>query len=193
MRISVHGCEAITYGESRESGDSPLSIRYTGGGILDDGAGSRMGISQAHASLACRQVGGKRVGFITVAGAIIGIAAIAFFDPFAFAALGISIFGTGHPSEPPPIAEGANFDFLHGLPNEPKWTKILQRNFPAGSNLEVLRATLQHQGFDIDSTHNTARYEWGGMPCLKNLSVDWESSMGGKVESVGGGYGSACL
>jgi hypothetical protein len=165
------------------------------GGIVNDGWGRGILSGAALALHGDRLAGSavKCVAFVTLALLTIGIAAIAFLDPFAFAVLGISIFGTGHPSEPPPIAQGANFDFLHGWPTEPRWTKILQRKFPVDSSVTLLRATLQQQGFEIASNHNTARYEWGGMPCLKNLSVDWESATSGKVESVSGGYGSACL
>lgn len=135
----------------------------------------------------------KRAVFVIFAAVAVIVAAFAIFDPFALAVSAIAASGTGHPSDPPSIAEGANFDFLHGWPNEPKWTGILQRKFPVGSSVKVLQTTLQRQGFVVDPTKESARYEWGGMPCLYTLNAIWVTTDHGKVASISGGYGSACL
>jgi hypothetical protein len=78
------------------------------------------------------------------------------------------------------------------MPSEKGWSRILRRKFPLGTRAAVLLTTLQQQGFEVEQARKTARYEWGGMPCLYTLTVDWTAAKSA-LTSVSGGYGSACL
>jgi hypothetical protein len=122
----------------------------------------------------------------------IGFIALLIFQPIVLVVIGGPIFGFGHPLNPPELAEGAKFDWLHGMPQERQWTGILRRKFRVGTRTATFLTTLQQQGFEIDRRHRTASYEWGGMPCLYTLTVDWAAAKD-TLTSVGGGYGSACL
>ena len=134
----------------------------------------------------------KRVALSILALGAIGFAVLLIFQPFLLAIIGGSIFGFGHPKYPPELSEGAKFDWRHGMPQDRKWTRILLRKFHVGTPTTTLLATLQQQGFEIDRSHRTARYEWGGMPSLYTLTVNWTAA-NDTLASVSGGYSLGCL
>jgi len=96
----------------------------------------------------------------------------------------------GHPMRPPAIAKGVDFNWLGNWDRNPQWNAVLARRFPAGSDEAALRSTLQQEGFHVEAA--TADYEWGGMPCLYTLRVNW-SAANAKIKSVGGGFAMGCL
>jgi len=132
--------------------------------------------------------------------AIAGIAAA-----LAIAAIAIVLFGPlgghilerigvklHHPANPPPIAKGVNFAWPGNWNDNPQWNAVLARRFPAGTDEAFLRLTLFSEGFQIDEASKAAKYEWGGMPCLYTLKVNWQAA-DGKIKTVNGGFGMGCL
>ncbi len=97
------------------------------------------------------------------------------------------------PLDPPAIAQNAQFEWRHGWRSEPKWTAMLKRAFPLGSEVSALEDRLHREGFKLDAKRNTAEYEWGGQPCVYTLRVDWATTADRKIASVNGGYALACL
>lgn len=128
--------------------------------------------------------------------AAFAIAALAFilFGPLA---LGIRLLERAglklnRPASPPIIAQSVDFNWPGNWSDNPQWNAVLAQHFPAGSDESLLRVTLFAEGFQIDERGRTARYEWGGIPCLYTLRVNW-SAAEGKIKAVNGGFGMGCL
>lgn len=124
---------------------------------------------------------------------LVGIGLFWLANPLGFAMIYCSTFGCGHPTHPPAIAGDAHFEWPNKSGSEPKWTAILRQKFPVGSDEAMLEAALSDQGFKIDSKRKSAEYEWGGLPCVYSLRVDWKVGEARKVTWVNGSFFPACL
>jgi hypothetical protein len=136
----------------------------------------------------------KRVLFSLGVAIVIVIASVLLFGPLAFGGYIANTLGieSNHPMHPPRIAQGIDFAWPGNWANNPQWNAVLARRFPKGSSEATLQSTLREQGFEIDAPARTARYEWGGMPCLYTLRVDWTAEAR-KLKAVDGGFGMGCL
>lgn len=136
----------------------------------------------------------KRVLLSLGAAVVIVFLSVLLFGPLAFGGYIASTLGikSAHPLHPPAIARDVNFGWPGNWTNNPQWTAALTQRFPKGSSEAELQSTLREQGFDIDVHARTARYEWGGMPCLYTLRVDW-TAQGLKLDAVRGGFAMGCL
>lgn len=137
----------------------------------------------------------KRVLLSLGVAVVIVIASVLLFGPLAFGSHIANTLGikSTYPAHPPTIAQDVDFSWPGNWSNNPQWTAILQRRFPQGSNEATLQSTLREQGFAIDTPRRTAKYEWGGMPCLYTLRVNWSAANNKKINSVNGGFGMGCL
>jgi hypothetical protein len=128
-------------------------------------------------------------------------------------------------SAPPPIAEGqiTPEDWTHWDEAGRKFTAVLARRFPSGSNEATLKSTLLAQDFHfpkppptnclppgqeapigvvyyrcltsdaMKALERTLVYEWGRFPCTKSLSVQWSAGDRGEITNVRGSYYGVCL
>lgn len=137
----------------------------------------------------------KRVLLSFGAAIAIVILSVLLFGPLAFGGYIANTLGikSSHPMHPPTIAQGVDFAWPGNWTNNPQWTAVLARHFPKGSSEATLQSTLREQGFAVDAPARTAKYEWGGMPCLYKLSVNWAAARDRKINSVNGGFGMGCL
>lgn len=121
---------------------------------------------------------------------------------------------------PPPIAAtGAVPTGQDGMMPEPagtKFTAVLRKTFPLGSDEHAMRAVLMGQGFtapnaaeceatataltnpDVvhgcqDPVQHALTYDWGGPACNTTLRVDWVSDKAGRLVDIAGSYRAACL
>jgi hypothetical protein len=101
----------------------------------------------------------------------------------------------GHPTVPPAITDGLDFSatVLTEQKQSQRWTAHLQQHFPVGSSVESLQDALRQQGFQIYQPRRTASYDWGGMPCLFTLTVEWTEDKAHRLASVGGHSRTGCL
>lgn len=125
---------------------------------------------------------------------VIVAASVLLFGPLAFGSHIANTLGirSTHPTHPPAIAQDVDFAWPGHWNDNPQWTAVLARRFPKGSSETTLQSTLREQGFAIDAPTRTAKYEWGGMPCLYTLRVNW-SAHDRKLNAVSGGFGMGCL
>jgi hypothetical protein len=75
----------------------------------------------------------------------------------------------------------------------------LKQRFPPGSSEQALGEALRAQGFvqndwggRTGSQHNAA-WSRGGFPCVTDARVDWTADAQGRLVTIGGLYGYACL
>lgn len=52
---------------------------------------------------------------------------------------------------------------------------------------------LKDQGFAINTARRSASYDWGGMPCLYTVSVDWREDAAQHIAAIKGRAYSSCL
>jgi hypothetical protein len=103
--------------------------------------------------------------------------------------------GFGHPLNPPAIAGNARIAAIKpvGDPAEQRWNAIVQRYFPPGTKVQNMLVVLKDQGFAINTARRSASYDWGGMPCLYSVSVDWRENAVQRIATVNGRAYSSCL
>jgi hypothetical protein len=122
---------------------------------------------------------------------------------------------------PPPIAAtgvvSAGTDWMMPEPASTKFTAILRRNFPLGSDEHAMRAALVSQGFRDEKIADcgegrgaivpqnskrrcqsrepaqSLRYDWGGAPCDMRLTVHWTADRQSRLVAIEGHYGAVCL
>jgi hypothetical protein len=119
--------------------------------------------------------------------------------PLGFGAMAMSAMvsgtGFGHPLNPPTIAGNARIAAIKpvGDPAEQRWNAIVQRYFPPGTKVQDMLVVLKDQGFAINTGHHSASYDWGGMPCLYTVSVDWRENAAQRIATINGRAYSGCL
>ena len=122
---------------------------------------------------------------------------------------------------PPPIAASgvisSGNNWMVSEPASSKFTAILRRNFPPGSEERDMKTALTSQGFKPEEiadcgsgngavvaqaakpqcrtreSTQTLRYEWGGAPCDMRLTVRWGADRRGHLTAIEGSYGAECL
>ncbi len=78
------------------------------------------------------------------------------------------------------------------------FTIRLASRFPVGSSAAALVAELQDEGFSLDSqtaadVMRRAYWHRDGMPCVDDAEVSWTADANGRVATIDGSYGYACL
>lgn len=74
----------------------------------------------------------------------------------------------------------------------------LVSRFPVGSSAAALVVELQNEGFSLDrqtTTGGVRRAHWhrDGMPCADDAEVSWTADAKGRLATIDGSYGYACL
>jgi hypothetical protein len=147
------------------------------------------------------------VGLVVVL--CVAVIALYAYSPLGFSLVVKDLFTTHFP---PPIAQG----ILRGGPEpfavEPtrsRFTAALRQAFPKGSSVLDMQKRLAAEGFEPEplacssgptpvpaspdkSCGTMLVYRWGGSVCESRLEVFWRAR-GGRLEDVGGGYGTVCL
>ena len=129
---------------------------------------------------------------VALAFIVVGFVVLWLVNPFALAVLYGSVFGFGHPRNPPHFAESLRFQNDSVPEISEKWTALLRERFPLGSSGESISSTLRQQKFAVEVEQGKAQYQWGGMPCLYTLSVEWKND-NESVTSIEGAYYFGCL
>ncbi|GEM_PF-6728035 len=122
---------------------------------------------------------------------------------------------------PPPIAASgvisSGSDWMMPEPASTKFTAILRRNFPPGSDEQAMKVALISQGFkpekiadcgqgngvvatqtdkhrcQVREDTQALRYDWGGAPCDMRLAVRWVADRRGRLTTIEGYYSAECL
>jgi hypothetical protein len=167
----------------------------------------------------------KRIAFVLVALLVVCSAYVSivyfFGSEDARGRLGLFYAAIMANSHPPPIAASgvisSGSDWMMSEPASTKFTAILRRNFPPGSEERDMETALISQGFKPekitdcgpgngavvtqiatrqcrtrDSTQSL-RYDWGGAPCDMRLTVRWVADRRGRLTAIDGYYGAECL
>jgi hypothetical protein len=90
----------------------------------------------------------------------------------------------------PAVAEGMLWDRDCCNVDSP-YDARLRRLFPAGSSEQELREALARQGFEFNESRRAVA-RWSDLVCGYFANVEWEADEG-RVSTVSGDYGSACL
>ena len=103
--------------------------------------------------------------------------------------------GYGHPRNPPALADGKDFaaNLSDSAEKSRHWTQLLNQRFPTGTSVQLMLETLHQQRFEVSAERRTAFYDWGGMPCLYTLDVDWTEGVEHRITSIKGRSYSGCL
>ena len=107
----------------------------------------------------------------------------------ALIALGFQT-GFGHPLHPPLIAGDVP---VAGYSGGPRWNAIVQQHFAPGTKVQTMLVVLRDQGFSINPARHVASYDWGGMPCLFTVNVNWTEDPAQHIATIKGGAYSGCL
>ncbi|HWA92863.1 MAG TPA: hypothetical protein VG889_22720 [Rhizomicrobium sp.] len=123
---------------------------------------------------------------------------------------------------PPPIAaSGVISDDANWMMPEPasmKFTAVLRKQFPPGTEVRAMRDTLAAQGFEAELVPDCGgadgiakpaglakpcrryrviadalEYHWGGGVCGSSLTVTWTPDRNGRLVAIQGYYGATCL
>jgi len=122
---------------------------------------------------------------------------------------------------PPPIAASGilstGSDWMMPQPTGAKFTAILRKSFPAGSDEQAMRDALSDQGFEAVTESDCRKpgvitklgtpaphcrttvvprllqYSWGGLPCSQTLRVGWTAGRHGRLVTIAGSYDAECL
>jgi hypothetical protein len=167
----------------------------------------------------------KRIVFILMALLVVCAAYVAtvyfFGSDDARGRLGLVYTAIMANHHPPPIATSgvisSGSDWMMPEPASTKFTAILRRNFPLGSEEQAMKGALVSQGFKLEQIADcgqgsgavltqaakrqcqtrevtqSLRYDWGGVPCDMHLTVRWVASRGGRLTAMDGYYGAECL
>jgi hypothetical protein len=123
--------------------------------------------------------------------------------------------------DPPQIARSGvvstGKDWMDTEPTSAKFTAVLHKNFPSGSDEQAMRGALVSQGFKpqqvtdcglangpavpagADRSCRTSaldralEYDWGGFPCNSELAVRWVADRKGHIVKIEGFYRAGCL
>jgi len=75
----------------------------------------------------------------------------------------------------------------------------LARRFPVGSREQSLATELRREGFSLidrdrpASTYHEAKWHRDGFPCVGDAEVRWTVDRNGRIATIDGMYGYACL
>jgi hypothetical protein len=161
----------------------------------------------------------KRVAFILMALLVVCAAYVAvvyfFGSNDARGRLGLVYVAIMANHHPPPIAASGvisnDSDWMMPEPASTKFTAVLRRDFPQGSDERAMLEALGAQGFKIEEiTHcrsvngvihsggnrcetRDLEYEWGGVPCNSRLVVRWSADRKDRLDNISGYYSAVCL
>jgi hypothetical protein len=150
------------------------------------------------------------------------VAAFAVVKPDLTAFVFLALLGSlTNNMRPPEFAREAvaGGSWIHWQEPSEKFTLVLRKRFPLGSNEQLMRAALRSDGFEDRKppptncvhpgdpvpigvvvtpcpTHDWRRaldYYWGALPCGNQLTVLWDADRRGKITELDGYYGQTCL
>ena len=140
------------------------------------------------------------VAMISAGLSVCGLALLCALNPEGAGILAaqIALTASGYPTSPPPIAEGsiAADDWSKYESASAKFTSVLARRFPRGSDADKLTDALIEEGFEFYDPllgKRSASFTWGNAVCKNYATVRWTVDTGNKVDSIEGWYSNACL
>lgn len=119
-------------------------------------------------------------------GVIIGSLAVPFLGIFAL----LEGYMFTQVTDPPGFLRDATLEYPT---TDATVTAALRRQAPPGSREQDLVALLQGQGFWIDRPHRRARYVWTSVVCGSTVDAQWTVTKDGRIATIKGDYGNACL
>jgi hypothetical protein len=140
------------------------------------------------------------VAMISAGLSVCGLALLCVLNPEGAGILAaqIALTASGYPTSPPPIAEGSITadDWSKYGSASAKFTSVLARRFPKGSDADELTDALIVEGFEFRDPllgKRSATFTWGNAVCKNYATVIWTADTGNKVDSIEGWYSNACL